>query len=188
MRISANDIKLNDKLDYQGGLWVVIKNPEHVKPGKGPAYIQVEMKNLFTGSKLNHRFGSSDPVEKASIEQKEMQYLYAEEQNLVFMDQQSFEQLYVSEELAGDKLPLLTDGMEVTIEFYQDKPIGMRLPTNITVEIEQTDPVIKGATASASYKPAILTNGIRVMVPPYLTTGEKIVIKTEDFTFVERAK
>ncbi|PCJ26109.1 MAG: elongation factor P, partial [Rickettsiales bacterium] len=129
-----------------------------------------------------------DRVEKAFLERKKMQYLYAEEHHLVFMDPESFEQLLLDKGLMGDKLPLLADGMNVDVEFYQEEPLSIKLPATIIVDVEMTDPVIKGSTVTSSYKPAILTNGLRVMVPPYLVSGEKIVIKTEDLTFVERAK
>lgn len=188
MRISANDIKSGNILDFEGALWIVAKNPEHTKPGKGGAYVQVEMKNLKTGNKLNKRFSSTESVEKAFLESKKMQFLYMEDKFLIFMDPESFEQMSLDKELLAEKLPLLQDGMEVNIDFYQESPLSVRLPANLVVEIEQTDPVIKGATVTSSYKPAILTNGLRIMVPPYLTSGEKVVIKTEDLTFVERAK
>lgn len=188
MRISANEIKIGNVLDYEGALWVVAKNPEHTKPGKGPAYIQVEMKNLITGTKLNHRFGSTDHVERAHLEHKEMQFLYSEGKKLVLMDPDSFEQIMVDQDILDDKLPFLTDGMIITVESYQDKILGIKLPTTVVVEIQETAPSIKGSTVTSSYKPAILSNGLKVMVPPYLATGEKIVVKTEDTTFVERAK
>ena len=188
MRISANDIKSGNILDYEGELWVVSKTPEHTKPGKGGAYVQVEMKNLRTGNKLNQRFSSSESVEKAFLERKAMQYLYKEENLLVFMDPDSFEQLMIDQELMKDKLPFLTDGMNVEVEFYQDKPLGIVLAQTVVLEIQETDPVIKGSTVTSSYKPAIMANGLRVMVPPYLVTGEKIIVKTEDATFVKRAE
>lgn len=188
MRISANEIKIGNILDYEGALWVIAKNPEHTKPGKGPAYIQVEMKNIITGTKLNHRFGSTDHVQKAHLEQREMQYLYSEDTKLVLMDPSSFEQTMIDQDILGDKLPFLTDGMIITVESYQDKVLGIKLPSTVVVEIEETAPSIKGSTVTSSYKPAIVTNGIKVMVPPYLATGEKIVVRTEDSTFVERAK
>ncbi len=188
MRISANDIKAGNILDYEGELWMVAKTPEHTKPGKGGAYVQVEMKNLRTGNKLNQRFSSVENVERAFLEFKEMQFLYMEDTKLVLMDPESFEQLMLNKEMLGDKFPFLTDGMVVTVEFYQDKALNIRLPQTVVVEVEQTDPVIKGSTVTSSYKPAILTNGLRVMVPPYLVTGEKIIVKTEDLTFVERSK
>lgn len=188
MRISANEIKIGNILDYKNELWSVAKPPEHTKPGKGGAYVQVEMKNLRTNTKLNQRFSSTDTVEKAFLERKTMQYLYLDDNHLVFMDPESFDQILVKKEMIGEKFPLLVDGMELELEFYQESPINIKLPANLIVEVEQTDPVIKGATVTSSYKPAILTNGLRVMVPPYLTSGERIVIKSEDLTFVERAK
>ncbi len=188
MGMSANDIKQGNILEHDDQLWVVIKKPEHTKPGKGGAYVQVEMRNLRTGNKLNHRFRSTDNVQKAFLEQKPMQYLYVEGEHLVVMDPESFEQIMIPKNILGEKLPLLTDGMEITVEFYQEQVLNIKLPANLVVEIAETDPVIKGATVTSSYKPAILANGLKVMVPPYLVTGEKIVIKTEDLTFVERAK
>ena len=188
MRISANEIKSGNVLDYEGELWIVAKNPEHTKPGKGGAYVQVEMKNLRTGNKLNQRFSSVENVERAYLEQTEMQFLYKENDYLIFMDPTSFEQITIGQDMLGEKLPFLIDGMNVMVESYKEKPLSIKLPATVIVEVEQTDPVIKGSTVTSSYKPAILTNGVRVMVPPYLTSGEKIVVKTEDFTFVERAK
>lgn len=188
MKITATTIKQGHILFYEGELWVVSKQPEHTKPGKGPAYMQVEMKNLKTGSKLNHRFNSSDYVERAQLEQRDFQYLYMEGDNLILMDLENFEQLPLHKSIAKEKLPFLVDNMEVTVEFFEEQALDIHLPANVTLTIEQTDPVIKGSTATASYKPAILSNGVKVMVPPYLVTGEEIVVKTEDASFVERAK
>jgi len=188
MRISANDIKIGNVLDYNGGLWSVIKNPDHTKPGKGGAYVQVEMKNLRTGNKLNQRFSSTDSVEKAFLDRQTMQYLYSEGEHLIFMDPDSFEQKMLDKNLLKDRLAFLTDGMNVDVEFYQDTPLSIKLTSTVIVEIAETDPVIKGSTVTSSYKPAILTNGVKVMVPPYLVTEEKIVVKTDDLTFVEGAK
>lgn len=188
MRISANEIKNGNILDYENELWVIVKNPEHTKPGKGGAYVQVEMKNLRTGNKLNQRFSSSENVERAFLDQKKMQFLYAEDKNLIFMDPETFDQIMLDAAMLGDKLPFLTDGMDVMVDFYQDKALNIKLPATVIVEVEQTDPTIKGATVTSSYKPALLTNGLKVMVPPYLGSGEKIVVKTEDLSFVERAK
>ena len=188
MKISANEIKSGNVLVLDNQLWVVVKNPDHTKPGKGGAYVQVEMKNLKTGNKLNQRFSSTENVEKAFLEAKKMQYLYMEGDDIVLMDQESFEQINVKAEMLGEKKAFLTDGLEVEVSFYNDTALSVILPGNLVAEIEQTDPVIKGATVTSSYKPALLTNGLKVMVPPYLTTGEKIVVKTDDLTFVERAK
>lgn len=188
MKITATTIRAGNVLVYKDALWRVSKQPEHVKPGKGPAYLQVEMKNLKNGSKLNERFNSSDYVEKASLEQKKHQYLYPEGDNLILMDMESYEQIQVNKEIMGDKLPLLVDNMEVTLEFFEEKPLSIELPMNVILEVSETEPHIKGATATSSYKPAIMENGVKVMVPPYIAMGEKIVVKTEDLTFVERAK
>lgn len=188
MRISANDIKSGNILDYEGELWIVAKTPEHTKPGKGGAYVQVEMKNLRTGNKLNQRFSSSDSVEKAFLERKTMQYLYQENNLLVFMDPDSFEQVMIDQDIMKENLPYLSDGMEVDIESYQDKPLNVILPQTVVLEIVETDPVLKGATVTSSYKPAIMSNGLKVMVPPYLVTGEKIIVRTEDTSFVKRAE
>jgi len=188
MRISANDIKIGHILDYEGELWIVAKNPEHTKPGKGGAYVQVEMKNLRTGNKLNQRFSSTESIEKAFLEYKKMQFLYTEGEHLVFMDPDSFEQILLDKKLLGKKLPFLTDGMNVDVEFYQETPLSIKLPATVIVEVEETDPVIKGSTVTSSYKPALLTNGLKVSVPPYLTSGERIVVRTDEITFVERAK
>lgn len=188
MKIVATTIRAGHKLVYKDELWVVTKQPEHVKPGKGPAYVQVEMKNLKTGGKLNERLNSSDYVERAQFEQKDHQYLYAEGDNLVMMDMESYEQIHIDPKMLGEKLPLLQDNMIIKLEFFEEKPIGVELPATVTLEIIETDPVIKGATATSSYKPAILEGDVKTSVPPYLVTGEKIVIKTEDCSFVERAK
>ena len=188
MKISANDIKAGNVLDYEGALWVVAKNPEHTKPGKGGAYAQVEMKNLRTGNKLNQRFSSVENVTRAFLESKEMQFLYIEDTHIIVMDPESFEQTRLSSDLLGSKLPFLTDGLIIKVEFYQDEALNIQLPATLVVEVEQTDPVIKGSTVTSSYKPAILINGLKVMVPPYLVSGEKIVVKTDDLSFVERSK
>ena len=188
MKITANSIKAGNILVHRDDLWKVSKSPEHVKPGKGPAYIQVEMKNLKTGNKLNERFSSSDYIERAQLEQRDFQFLYVEDENLILMDTENFEQMAISKKILGDKLPFLTDNMTVKVEFFQEEPLDIQLPQTIIDEIVETDPVIKGSTVTSSYKPAVLANGVKVMVPSYLTVGERIVVKTEDASFVERAK
>ncbi len=188
MKMVANSIRLGNILIYENGLWVVTKNPEHTKPGKGGAYVQVEMKNLKTNTKINHRFSSGDYVERASLEQKSYQYLYDEGDFLVFMDNKSYEQISLKSDILGDRLLLLSSNMEVEIEFHEENPLNVKLPNTIIAEIIETEPVIKGATATSTYKPAIIANNVRVMVPPYIDTGQKIVVKTEDISFVERAK
>lgn len=188
MKISVNSIKYGHILVHNDDLWVVSKMPEHTKPGKGPAYVQVEMKNLKNSTKINTRFNSSDYIEKAQLEQKDFQFLYFEEENLILMDTETFEQIAVNKDILGDRLPFLKDNMIVRLEFYENSPLNLQLPPTIVAEIIETDPVIKGSTITSSYKPAIVDNGVKVMVPSYLVIGEKIVIKTEDSSFVERAK
>lgn len=188
MEMSANELKNGSKLEYEGEVWVIIKNPVHTKPGKGGAYVQVEMKNLFNGTKVNKRFSSSERFVKPYFEQIEMQYLYSEDNKLVMMNPVNFEQILIDSSILGEQLPFLQDGMSVKIEFYKEQAVFVDLPANVIVEIAETDPVIKGSTVTSSFKPAILTNGVKVMVPPYLVTGEKIIVKTEDATFVKRAE
>ncbi len=188
MKISANSIRAGNILVHNNELWVVAKNPSHTQPGKGGAYVQVEMKNLKSGTKLNHRFSSSESVEKAQLDQRECQYLYPEGDNLVFMDNENFEQVYLKKDILDEKLPFLLENMNVKIEFYQEEALNVQLPQTVALVITETEPVIKGATASATYKPAILENGAKVMVPAYIESGQKIVVKTEDISFVERAK
>lgn len=188
MKISANSIRSGNILVHEGALWIVSKTPEHTKPGKGGAYVQVEMKNIKTGTKLNQRFSSTDYIEKAFLEQKDYQYLYPEDDKLVFMDNETFEQIYLDKEIIGDRLPFLQDGMLVKVEFHGEEPLNVELPMNIISTIVETEPVIRGSTVTSTYKPAILENGVRVMVPPYIENGQKIVVRTEDSSFVERAK
>jgi elongation factor P len=189
MKVSANSLKQGNVIIHDKRLWIIAKPPEHVKPGKGPAYIQLEMKDLKTSTKLNQRLSSTEYVERAYLEQKDHQFLYVEGDNLILMDQESFEQIEVHRS-AFDKsmLPFLQENMIVKIELFESSPLNFVLPSTVVLEILETDPVIKGSTATASYKPAILNNGVTIKVPPYLISGEKIVVKTEDGSFVERAK
>ncbi|MBP7190692.1 MAG: elongation factor P [Rickettsiaceae bacterium] len=188
MKISSNSVRAGNVLVHNGELYIVAKQPEHTKPGKGGAYVQIEMKNIKTGNKLNERFIAGVYLERAQLEQKEFQYLYPEDNKLIMMDLGTYEQVPMEKSLVAEEILLLADNMIVTVEFHGEEPLSIHLPATVVAEIEETDPVIKGSTATASYKPAILAGGVRVMVPPYLTTGEKIVVKTEDCSFVERAK
>jgi elongation factor P len=188
MKISANSARAGYLISHEGELWQISKQPTHVKPGKGPAYVQVEMKNIRTGTKLNIRFSSDDTLDKAELDIRDCQYLYQEDDNLVIMDKETFEQYYISKDVAEEKLPYLTDSMDVRVEFYEQSALNIVIPSSVVLEIQETSPHIKGATVTSSYKPALLSNGVTIMVPPYLETGEKIVVKTEDSTFVERAK
>ena len=188
MKISANSVRQGDILVHENGLWNVIDMPKHIKPGKGGAYVQVEMKNIKSGTKLNIRFSSTDVLEKAHLEHRAFEYLYAEGKNLIFMDQESFEQITIPSDILGERLAFLQENMQVQVEFFEETPLSVQLPATVIVTIEETEPVIKGATVTATYKPATLDNGLRVMVPAYVGSGQKIVVKTQDCTFVERAK
>ncbi|MFT3996617.1 MAG: elongation factor P [Asticcacaulis sp.] len=187
MKINANTIKPGMILEYQNGLWAVVKT-EHVKPGKGGAFAQVEMKNLVTGTKLNERFRSDDTVERAVLEQRDHSYLYEDGDMLVFMDQENYEQISLSKDWVGeDQVRFLHDGMIVVIESHDEKPIGMTLPDTVVLEVVETEPTIKGQTASSSYKPAIASNGMRIMIPPFMGTGERILVSTETGEYMRRA-
>ncbi len=186
MRISGNDIRPGNVIEYDGSLWVAVKTNK-VKPGKGPAYNQVELKNIIDGRKLNNRFGSDERVERARIDQKDFQYLYSDGEQLVFMDSDTYEQLSVELDFVGERAAFLQDGMTVTLDLYEERPIGISLPDQVTLEVSETEPHIKGQTASSSYKPAVMDNGVRVMVPPFISVGEKIVVDTNDISYVKRA-
>ena len=186
-KINGNEIKPGNVLEHDKGLWAAIK-VEHVKPGKGGAFAQVELKNLRTGSKLNERFRSADKVERVRLEQKDQQFLYESDGILVFMDVQSFEQVELPSDLLGSRRPFLQDGMIIAMSSYEGDPISIELPDTVVMEVVEADAVVKGQTASSSYKPAVLENGVRVMVPPHIETGTRIVVRPEDASYVERAK
>lgn len=188
MKISANSIRAGNILVYQNALWSVTKMPEHTKPGKGGAFVQVEMKNLKTGTKINERFNSTVNLERAHLETKDYQFLYPEGDQICFMDLETFEQITTSTDIVKQDPRYLTDNMVVAIDFFENQPISIDLPNTTILEITETDPVIKGSTVTSSHKPALLSNGVKITVPPYLTIGEKIVVKTENDSFVERAK
>lgn len=187
MKINGNEIKPGNVVEHKGGLWVAVKT-NAVKPGKGGAFNQVEMKNLIDGTKLNERFRASETVEKIRLEQKDFQYLYSEGEMLVFMDTTTYEQLELQTEFVGDRAAFLQDGMQVTVEMHEERAIGIRLPEFVTLEIVEADPVVKGQTVSSSYKPAVMDNGMKVMVPPFINAGEKIVVETTEITYVRRAE
>ncbi len=186
MKISGVDIRPGNILEYEGGIWKVAKT-QHTQPGKGGAYMQVEMKNLMDGRKTNVRFRSADTVEKVHLETKDFQYLYADDDQLVFMDTETFEQINLPTDLVGDAAAFLQDGMTVSLEMYDEKPISVQLPEQVEAEIVEADAVVKGQTASSSYKPAILDNGVRVMVPPHIEAGTRIVVDVYDRTYVGKA-
>lgn len=187
MKINANTIKPGMVLQHDGGLWVAVKTA-HVKPGKGGAFAQVEMKNLITGTKLNERFRSDDTVERVTLEQRDFSFLFDSGDVLVFMDQGTYEQIELQKEWVGEeRIPYLQDGMQVTIEFHEERPIGLSLPDQVVLEVVETEPTIKGQTASSSYKPAIASNGVRIMIPPFMSAGEKVVVDTSTGEYVRRA-
>ncbi len=187
MKINGNEIRPGNVIEHQGSLWMAVKT-QAVKPGKGPAYAQVELKNLVNGTKLNERFRSSETVEKVRLEQNDYQFLYVQDDMLVFMDNVSYEQLEIPQEFIGERAAFLQDGMTVTVESYEGKPLGVSLPDQVTLAVAEADPVVKGQTASASYKPAMLENGVRVMVPPFVVAGEKIIVDTNESTYIRRAE
>jgi elongation factor P len=186
MKISGVDIRPGMVLDYQGKLWRVAKI-QHTQPGKGGAYMQVEMKSITEGTKLNERFRSADTVEKAQLLGKPMQYLFAEGENLTFMDNETYDQVSLSKEMLGDQSVWLTENMVVNVEFYNDMPVTVTLPEKVELEITEADAVVKGQTASSSYKPARLSNGEKVLVPPYMSAGERVLINTADGSYAGRA-
>jgi len=159
-----------------------------VKPGKGGAFAQVELKNLRNGSKLNERFRSADKVDKVRLDQKDQQFLYETDGMLVFMDSETYEQIELPADLLGDRRPFLQDGMKVQIEYYENEALSMSLPDKVTCRIVDTEPVVKGQTAANSFKPAVLDNGVKVMVPPHIEAGTRIIVGTADGSYVERAK
>ena len=186
MRINGNEIKPGNVIEHKGGLWVAVKS-NAVKPGKGGAFNQVELKNLIDGSKLNERFRATENVEKVRLEQKDFQFLYAEGDALVFMDLTTYEQLELQKDFVGERAAFLQDGMTVTVEIHEERPIGIRLPDHVTLEISEADAVVKGQTATSSYKPAMMENGVRIMVPQFISSGEKIVVDTNELTYIKRA-
>jgi elongation factor P len=188
MRINGNAIRPGNVIEHRGRLWVAVKT-QHTQPGKGGAYLQVELKDIRDGTKLNERFRSSENVERVRLDQKEYQYLYAEENSYTFMDTETYEQIALSKEMIDDQqAAYLQDGMMVTVESYEGEPLTITLPEHVTMTVVDADPVIKGQTAASSYKPAKMDNGTRVMVPPHIGTGMRIVVATADGTYVERAK
>ncbi len=187
MKIDGNNIRPGNVIEHQGGLWVAVRT-QHTQPGKGGAYLQVELKNLRDGRKLNERFRSSAKVEQVRLEQRKHSYLFENGGMYTFMDLETYEQIDLSAEMIGDRAVFLQDGMEVVVESHEGSPIGVSLPQNAIYEIVDTEPVVKGQTATSSNKPATLDNGSRVMVPPFVGTGDRIVVNIEECCYVERAK
>ncbi len=186
MKINGNEIRPGNVIKHNDALWVAVKL-QHVKPGKGGAFSQVELKNLVNGSKLNERFRSADKVERVRLEQTDYQFLYEADGMLTFMDTESYEQVELQSELVGERSAFLQDGMMVVVESHEGKAIGIRLPDQVTLEISETEPVVKGQTATSSNKPAVCDNGVRVMVPPFIETGDKIIVDTNEVIYLKRA-
>ncbi len=186
MKINGNEIKPGNVILHNDQLWVAVKTA-HVKPGKGGAFAQVELKNLVSGSKLNERFRSSETVERVRLEQKDYQYLYDQGETLVFMETETYEQIELPKDFVGERAAFLKEGMMVTVNSYEAKPIGITLPDHVTLEVVEADPVVKGQTAASSYKPAVLENGVRILVPPFVAAGERVVVDTNEATYVKRA-
>ncbi|GAA6208421.1 elongation factor P [Cognatishimia sp. WU-CL00825] len=185
-KINGNEIRPGNTLEHNGGLWAAVK-VDHVKPGKGGAFAQVEMRNLRNGSKLNERFRSADKVERVRLEQKDQQFLYESDGMLVFMDTETYEQIELPSELLGDRRPFLQDGMTIQVEFYDDEALNAAVPQKVTCKIVETEPVVKGQTAANSFKPAVLDNGVKVMVPPFVGQDEMIIVDTISMEYSERA-
>ena len=185
MKINAGEIRVGMLLEYKNDLWQVLKT-QHVKPGKGGAFAQVEMKSVEKNTKLNERFRSSETVEKASLEETNFNYLYADENNYFFMDPKTFEQTEIKKEIIGDKGKLLTENLEVSISFYNENPISIDLPNQITCKIETTDVALKGQTVSSSYKPATLENGLNIQVPPFIESSDEIIIDTRTLEYIKK--
>ena len=186
MKISGVDIRPGNILEHEGGIWKVAKI-QHTQPGKGGAFMQVEMKNLEDGRKTNIRYRSADTVEKVRLDTKDFQFLFADGDDYVFMDQETYDQITIAAKLLGDEAAFLQDGMQVMLEMYDERPISVQLPDQIEATIVEADAVVKGQTASSSYKPAILDNGVRVMVPPHISSGTRIVVDVYAKEYVRKA-
>ena len=185
MKINANEIRVGMLLEYKNDLWQVLKT-QHVKPGKGGAFAQIEMKSVNKNTKLNERFRSSETIEKASVEESNFNYLYKDESNYFFMDPKSFEQVDIKKDIIGDKGKLLTENLQVSVSFYNEKPISVDLPNQINCKIESTDVALKGQTVSSSYKPAILDNGLNIQVPPFIESGDEIIVDTRNLEYIKK--
>lgn len=187
MRVDGGDVRAGMVLDFEGKLWMVTAH-EIRTPGNLRSFNQIEMKDIKSGTKKNMRLRPDEGMERVSLDQRKFQFLFADGEELTFMDEQNYEQITMQRDFLGDRAAFLQDGMTVMVELHEGTPIGVKLPDSVVLEIIEADPVVKGQTASSSYKPAKLENGVRVMVPPFITTGEKIVVNTSELTYIERAK
>ena len=185
MKINAGEIRVGMLLEYKNDLWQVLKT-QHVKPGKGGAFAQVEMKSVNKSTKINERFRSSETVEKATLEETNFTYSYEDQEKYFFMNPKTFEQTEIQKNLIGEKGKLLTENLQVSISFYNDKPISVDLPNQVSCKVETTDVALKGQTVSSSYKPAVLENGIRIQVPPFIESGDNVVIDTRNLEYIKK--
>ena len=185
MKILGNEIKPGMLIEHKNDLWEVLKT-QHVKPGKGGAFNQVEMKSLNKNTKLNERFRSSDSVEKAFLEEEKFNFLYEDENDYYFINQKSFEQINIKKNIVGDKGKLLTENLEVTVKFYNEKPLSVKLPNQISCKIDSTDVSLKGQTVSSSYKPAVLKNGLKIQVPPFIENGDTIIVDSRTIEYIKK--
>ena len=185
MKINAGEIRVGMLLEYKNDLWQVLKT-QHVKPGKGGAFAQVEMKSVNKNTKINERFRSNENVEKASLEEASFNYLYSDENNYFFMDLKTFEQIEIKKYIVGDKGKLLTENLQVSISFYNESPISVELPNQVKCKISSTDVALKGQTVSSSYKPAILDNGLSIQVPPFIEGGDEVIIDTRNLEYIKK--
>ena len=185
MKLYASEIRVGMLIEYKNDLWQVLKT-QHVKPGKGGAFAQVEMKSVNKNTKLNERFRSSESVEKASLDETKFNYLYDDETDFHFMNPKSYEQINIKKEVVGEKGKLLTENLEVSISFYNEEPLTVELPNQVTCIIETTDVALKGQTVSSSYKPATLENGINIQVPPFIDSGDKIIVDTRTIEYIKK--
>tara|TARA_Y100001970_G_scaffold40801_1_gene50310 strand:- start:2549 stop:3109 length:561 start_codon:yes stop_codon:yes gene_type:complete len=185
MKINAGEIRVGMLLEYKDDLWQVLKT-QHVKPGKGGAFAQVEMKSVNKNTKLNERFRSSENVEKAALDELKHNYLYEDENNYIFMNPKTFDQIEISKKIIGEKGKLLTENIEVNISMYNDSPVSIELPNQIKCKISSTDAALKGQTVSSSYKPALLSNGVKIQVPPFVEVGDEIILDTRTIEYVKK--
>ena len=185
-KITGNEISPGTLINFDGGLWIAVKT-QKVKPGKGGAYNQVELKNITSGTKLNQRYRSDEAVDEAILDKKDFQFLFASGDMLTFMDMESYEQIELATDFVGDQAQFLQDGMKTLVQLYEGKPIGIKLPVQVILTVAEADPVLKGGTAAPSYKSAVLENGMKIQVPPFIAAGEKIIVATEDGSYVRRA-
>jgi elongation factor P len=187
MKVNVNEIKPGYVIEYRDRLWTLVKG-EHVKPGKGPAYLQAELRCISDGTKLNQRFNTLETMEQVTLDRDEYQFLYAEGEQLVFMNQRDFEQVTLPRSRLGPAAVFLQEGMVVKVQSHEGRPLSIELPETVVLEVVQADPVLKGQTATASYKPALLSNGVRITVPPHIEAGTRVVVNTRESAYVERAR